>query len=228
MNFLEIVLLIISVLLIIRGFHNGILRMIFNLLGFILIGVIINTMNPTVYSSIHSSKLVSSRVDNIASNYINSNKDTKNINDSLREKDNKDFTMSALLREKVLSKLDELELKKEQNDISDKINDIIKKSAKDLYFRGMSILCSMIIASIIVLIIKLIINIIGHIPIIRGTSKLLGGLIGLVEAFLLICFVICMIQCFATTKTGKILYNEYSKSDTLKSINEYNPIYKFF
>lgn len=229
MNYLEITLILISILLVIRGFYQGILRMSLSLVGFILAFVVINALNPMIYSALYGNKIILNKTYEISERYTNSNKNIGKINKNFDKKDNSDFIMSGLLREKVLSKLDKVDLRDKDDDtISNEVKNAVKDSTADLILKGTAMFLAMLLASTIFLIIKIIVHLIGSIPIIRGASKLLGAFIGLIEAFFLICFVIFLIQCFSTTKQGRVLYKEYSESNILKSINEMNPLYNIF
>lgn len=229
MNYLEITLILISILLVIRGFYQGILRMSLSLVGFILAFVVINALNPMIYSALYGNKIILNKTYEVSERYINSNKNIGKINENFDKKDNSDFIMSGLLREKVLSKLDKVDLRdKDDDSISNEVKNAVKDSTADLILKGTAMFLAMLLASTIFLIIKIIVHLIGSIPIIRGASKLLGAFIGLIEAFFLICFVIFLIQCFSTTKQGRVLYKEYSESNILKSINEMNPLYNIF
>jgi len=230
MNILEIGFAIVFIFFTIRGFHDGILRMVLNIVGLILIFAFVNKFNPIIYNALKNTPAVTKEVDNIAEKYVEDG--GQKITESLQGKSqNHSGTAEPpdFMRGQVADQLEKLNIKDfDQTTLNTKINSIIKDTVSTMMLKGISVILAFLLGMLILFIIRIVVNLIGKIPIIHGASKIFGAMVGMVEGLLIIWLALFIIRSFAVTGNGEKVWSEAEKSSVIMTINEYNPIYDVF
>lgn len=234
MNILELVLLIITILLVLRGFHEGILRMFMSLIGCACICLLINQLNPVMISYLKNRSDVTNKTHAIAERYVNNreekakDKESKD-KDSISVVDESANELPFYMRKVLVEELSKIDLTKDTADaVEKKTHDALVYTVEDLLTKGLAIFITLILASFVMGMLRILLGIIGHLPIIHGTSKIVGAFMGFLESIILIWIVIFLIQCFSATDVGNALNKQVQSSSVLTEIDELNPFSNIF
>ena len=233
MNLLEILFLLILALMVIRGYHEGILRMFFGLVGCALICLMINQMNPLVMDYLNTKPKVKSEIHAIADKYVTGREDNAKENDSKNTNkniiDESAEELPPFMRKYLVDELSKIDLQKDTEKIvQEKTHDAVVSTVENLLMNGLAVLVTLIVVSIIIGIVRLLLGVLGHLPIIHGTSKIVGALFGLFEGVFIIWILVFFIQSFSATNSGNALLKQVESSSWIMEINEYNPLIKIF
>lgn len=232
MSVLEIIFLAVFIIFTIRGFHNGILRMVLNIVGLVLIFVFVNRFNPAIYDALKNTPAVTKQVNNIAARYVEKGgqKLTESIEGNIKSgSDSGAVEPPDFMRGAVADQLEKLDIKSlDQNSLNAKINSIISDTVTTMILKGIAVILAFLLGWLILLIIKFVVNLIGKIPIIHGASKIFGAIVGMAEGLLIIWLALFVIRSFAAAGNGEKVWKEAEQSAVIMTINEYNPIYDIF
>ena len=234
MNILEIVLLIITVLLVIRGFHEGILRMFFGLLECACICLLITQLNPMMFSYLKSWDNVRDKTHTVAERYVNNREEkareqSENPKDSVSLVDGSADELPFFVRKVLVDELSKIDLAKDSAEVVErKTHEALVGTVEDLLLKGIAILLTLILASFVLGMFRILLSILGHLPIIHGTSKIVGAFMGFIESIILIWITIFLIQCFSATDAGNVLNKQVQSSSVLTEINDLNPFLNIF
>jgi uncharacterized membrane protein required for colicin V production len=229
MNYLAIILAIAWILLIIRGIHHGILRMIFGVLSVILVLAIASRANPIVVSYLEKNNKVVEWSDKTAEKYVETKNNAENDDSGSGSTDSAEgIKLPSFMRDSMLEQLEKIrdDVKNTGNDATQKIKEATVEIVSSLIIKGIATIIVLIGSMIIIAILKVIINLIGKLPIINGASKLFGGVLGALEGLVLIWLVIFLIECFSATPTGDNLMSQVESSNFLVTVSEANPFHR--
>lgn len=233
MNLLEIILFLIVVLLIIRGLHEGILRMAFSLLSCLLVIIVISKVSPMVNDYLKSKNNVQQDMHRIADKYVSSREKSAKEGSSGKGKDylvNESASeIPRFMREVLVKELEKIDYNAfSEEEIQKMTHDALVVTVEDLLMKGLAFLLTLAFASLVMGVVRILLGILGHLPIIHGVSKLLGGFMGLIEGIILIWIILFVIQCFSATESGNALLQMSRDSQILTEINDFNPLFDIF
>ena len=233
MNLLEIVLLLIVLLLFFRGIHDGIIRMSFGLIGLVIMIFAISEFSPMLHEYLKDKNNVQEEIHKIADKYVSSREENARKSDSEKGKDylvNESANeIPQFMREVLVKELEKIDIRKySASEVEKMTHDALVVTVADLITKGLAVLITLILASVLFFIVRILLGILGHLPIVHGVSKLLGGVMGFIEGIIVVWIILFLIQCFAPTSSINTLYQMEKNSEILTEINDFNPLFKIF
>lgn len=237
MNGLSLFFLVLTVLVIFRGWRRGLVGLIYGIAAWIFIAVFVMVANPPIYhyfmenEDIHDA--VYERVYPYADSYVP--QIAAQVDVPVRLAD----SVPAEYRE-ILEGLKEKGI--DPGDIAGAVGDSLKESAEDIrkaavevaaervtsyLLKAVAVILSYLIAKIICLLVKLALNAVTAVGPIRSAVHVAGAAIGVVEAILYIWIILYVISLAQLTEWGAALYGQVEENPVLLFLYENNGLAVF-
>ena len=207
-NYLLIIFLILLAVCVIQGLRKGVIKIVFGLISWVFLIWFINIATPIINQEIYLNTEIAENINETITLHLQERYDKSEEKEQGSGLEN----ITSVLPSSLTEKIDE--------SIQNSVNEVIYVIADELTataLKGISILIAFIIGSIIIFIIGKILEAIGRLPGLKSVNKLIGCLAGVVEALLIIWFVMFIADCFPATTLGGFVINN-SENDELLSI----------
>jgi hypothetical protein len=195
---------------------------------------VITQLNPLVFSYLKNRDNVREKTHTVAERYVNNREEkareqSQNPKDSISLVDGSADELPFFIRKVLVDELSKIDLAKDSAEVVErKTHDALVGTVEDLLLKGIAILLTLILASFVLGMFRILLGILGHLPIIHGTSKIVGAFMGFIESIILIWIAIFLIQCFSATDAGNALNKQVQSSSVLTEINDLNPFLNIF
>jgi hypothetical protein len=195
---------------------------------------VITQLNPLVFSYLKNRDNVREKTHTVAERYVDNREEkareqSQNPKDSISLVDGSADELPFFIRKVLVDELSKIDLAKDSAEIVErKTHDALVGTVEDLLLKGIAILLTLILASFVLGMFRILLGILGHRPIIHGTSKIVGAFMGFIESIILIWITIFLIQCFSATDAGNALNKQVQSSSVLTEINDLNPFLNIF
>jgi hypothetical protein len=195
---------------------------------------VITQLNPLVFSYLKNRDNVREKTHTVAERYVDNREEkareqSQNPKDSISLVDGSADELPFFIRKVLVDELSKIDLAKDSAEIVErKTHDALVGTVEDLLLKGIAILLTLILASFVLGMFRILLGILGHLPIIHGTSKIVGAFMGFIESIILIWITIFLIQCFSATDAGNALNKQVQSSSVLTEINDLNPFLNIF
>jgi hypothetical protein len=195
---------------------------------------VITQLNPLVFSYLKNRDNVREKTHTVAERYVNNREEkareqSQNPKDSISLVDGSADELPFFIRKVLVDELSKIDLAKDSAEVVErKTHDALVGTVEDLLLKGIAILLTLILASFVLGMFRILLGILGHLPIIHGTSKIVGAFMGFIESIILIWITIFLIQCFSATDAGNALNKQVQISSVLTEINDLNPFLNIF
>jgi hypothetical protein len=195
---------------------------------------VITQLNPLVFSYLKNRDNVREKTHTVAERYVDNREEkareqSQNPKDSISLVDGSADELPFFIRKVLVDELSKIDLAKDSAEIVErKTHDALVGTVEDLLLKGIAILLTLILASFVLGMFRILLGILGHLPIIHGTSKIVGAFMGFIESIILIWIAIFLIQCFSATDAGNALNKQVQSSSVLTEINDLNPFLNIF
>lgn len=220
MNWLFIIVAIVFLIFMIRGWAKGFLRLLFSLVSVLVIIGLMSWLAPKVATGLQEHTPIYQMVQDRCEEKIQEKFETEasSFEECIEEE-------SIALPHKVIGYLVENGETALEN--AGVYQNIAARMAQML-LSGVSFLIGFLIAIIIVKTIGKMLGIIDHIPILNGMNRLLGLLGGLAEGYIIISLFFAGLVLFSTTKIGLTLTQHIDQSVLLSKLYYNNFFVKLF
>ena len=216
-----IIVLIIFLLMIIRGWRKGLLRILFGLIAILVLIGLVSFVTPYVSGFLKEHTGIYTMIEERCTRQIQ-----ERIENGMESSVGQDSAVAGIsLPEKVTSYLTnsgETALE------SSGIHQTLGERAADLILAGAAFLIALILAIIIVKLIDKGLGIVDHIPVLKGINRILGLFAGIFEAFILVSLFFLFVALIAGTETGEALTGYIDESEFLSFLYYQNIILRFF
>ena len=221
MNWMLIIVLIIFLLMIIRGWRKGLLRILFGLIAILVLIGLVSFVTPYVSGFLKEHTGIYTMIEERCTRQIQ-----ERIENGMESSVGQDSAVAGIsLPEKVTSYLtDSGETVLESSGIYQTLGE----RAADLILAGAAFLIALILAIIIVKLIDKGLGIVDHIPVLKGINRILGLFAGIFEAFILVSLFFLFVALIAGTEIGETLTGYIDESEFLSFLYYQNIILKFF
>jgi hypothetical protein len=195
---------------------------------------VITQLNPLVFSYLKNRDNVREKTHTVAERYVDNREEkareqSQNPKDSISLVDGSADELPFFIRKVLVDELSKIDLAKDSAEVVErKTHDALVGTVEDLLLKGIAILLTLILASFVLGMFRILLGILGHLPIIHGTSKIVGAFMGFIESIILIWITIFLIQCFSATDAGNALNKQVQSSSVLTEINDLNPFLNIF
>ncbi len=221
MNWMLIIVLIIFLLMIIRGWRKGLLRILFGLIAILVLIGLVSFVTPYVSGFLKEHTGIYTMIEERCTRQIQ-----ERIENGMESSVGQDSAVAGIsLPEKVTSYLtDSGETVLESSGIYQTLGE----RAADLILAGAAFLIALILAIIIVKLIDKGLGIVDHIPVLKGINRILGLFAGIFEAFILVSLFFLFVALIAGTEIGETLTGYIDESEFLSFLYYQNIILRFF
>ena len=216
-----IIVLIIFLLMIIRGWRKGLLRILFGLIAILVLIGLVSFVTPYVSGFLKEHTGIYTMIEERCTRQIQ-----ERIENGMESSVGQDSAVAGIsLPEKVTSYLtDSGETVLESSGIYQTLGE----RAADLILAGAAFLIALILAIIIVKLIDKGLGIVDHIPVLKGINRILGLFAGIFEAFILVSLFFLFVALIAGTEIGETLTGYIDENEPLSFLYYQNIILKFF
>ena len=216
-----IIVLIIFLLMIIRGWRKGLLRILFGLIAILVLIGLVSFVTPYVSGFLKEHTGIYTMIEERCTRQIQ-----ERIENGMESSVGQDSAVAGIsLPEKVTSYLtDSGETVLESSGIYQTLGE----RAADLILAGAAFLIALILAIIIVKLIDKGLGIVDHIPVLKGINRILGLFAGIFEAFILVSLFFLFVALIAGTEIGETLTGYIDESEFLSFLYYQNIILRFF
>lgn len=220
MNWLLIVVLAIFLILIVRGWRKGLLRLLFSLISIIVLIGLVSYATPHISGFVKEHTGIYTRIENRCAENIQSR-----VEGGIEVSIDQSAVAGISLPDKVISYLTD----SGESEIADTgVYQAVGSRAADLILAGVSFFIALILAIIIVKLIDHALGIVNHIPIIKGINRTLGLFGGAFEAFIIVSLLFMFFALIAGTDLGEMATESIDDSAVLSYLYYHNAILKFF
>lgn len=221
MNWLLIVVLIVFLLMTIRGWKKGLLRILFGLIAILVLIGLVSFATPHISGFLKEHTGIYTMIEEQCTRRIQEHTES-GMEGSV---DQGTAVAGISLPERVTSYLtDSGEAALESSGIYQTLGE----RAADLVLAGAAFLIALILAIIIVKLIDKGLGIVDHIPVLKGINRTLGLFAGIFEAFILVSLFFLFVALIAGTEIGETLTGYIDESKFLSFLYYQNVILGLF
>ncbi len=235
----SIVLFIIFLLLFFRGIQKGILGMLIGIITWVLVIALSAWLYPTIETAFQNSNNLAAKMQETADNQVTKQEEKLGLDQWLQSITSASDAQSENLKEKGLvlpsfmadkynSAIEDgaNAVDNAVTSVSESVHNALVDTLSEYLLKGLALIVTILILVLIVAIVTNVIKLIGHLPVLRTTSRLLGGLVGAFEGLLVIWLVIYIAEHFAMTALGSLILQDVNQNPVLQVLNTYN-VFKF-
>lgn len=218
---------IFAAVMVIVGLKRGLVKMAFSFVSILVVLILVNVLMPSV-KTLMSHTPVYTAINNSVEKYVEEhiNKATENL------------TQTGVNAQKTI--IDELPLPKkvkitliENNNEesyakteSNNFSEYIANSLSDMVMGAITFILLFLVILILIKILFHVLNLITKLPVIHTFNSIGGGILGLVEAIVIIWIACIVVTMFSTTAWGQAVCQAISKNELLSFIYDNNIIQK--
>lgn len=226
-DFLLIGVGIFAVIMVLVGLKRGLVKMAFSLISVLVVLILVNILTPSVkellrntpvYTNINASihqyveEHISIATENLTQTGVNAQKTIidelplpKGVQQALRENNNEQSYESLK---------------------ANNFSEYIANSLSDMILGAITFVALFIVIMLLIKILQKVLNIITKLPVIHTFNSIGGGIIGLVEALVIIWIVCIVITVFSTTAWGEVVCKAIAENEVLSFLYDNNLIQK--
>lgn len=254
LNFMFFIVVILILVLALRGFHRGILGIIFGVAAWIFMIVFVQWASPQAYEHLkQDEKIVSVISQKVEETLLDKTKDITFENADKKLSEEKDSSLLDVLPketvqeyEEMLSSLEEIRktlssiedetLKKDlqaqaSSSFNEKKEEVVLNMADivtDYVLHGIATIISVVIGLIICGLVWLLIQVIHHTPVIGTASHLAGLFFGILEGIFLTWIIMYIISFSTLTQLGGSAMAQIRENEFLLYLYDNNILMNFF
>ena len=215
MNYVLIIFLLILLYCLINGARKGVIRIVFGLIAWAFVLWFINFSIPYISDAIYSNTTISQDIKDNIDEHLH---ETYSDSESEDEGSGNDAILAL-----IPSSLQEMAQEQMQSSIDAAIS-VIAEELTTTAIQGIATLIGVIIAILIVFLVGKLVNLIGLIPGLKEVNRFFGAFAGLLEAALIIWFILYIADCFPTSAFGEFILNGVNGDEMLTYIYDHNLI----
>lgn len=220
MNLLLIIIIIIFLVCIIRGWRKGLLRLLFSLVSFIVLIGLVSFATPHISGFLKENTGIYTVIEARCTENIQSR-----VESGIENSAASTSVAGVSLPESVISYLTG---SGESAIASTGVYQEVGSRAADLILAGISFFIALILAIIIVKLIYRALGVVDHIPVIKGINRVLGLFGGAVEAYVAVSLLFLFFALIAGTEAGGAVTGYIDESTFLSWLYYDNILLKAF
>lgn len=240
-NIVLVVFLVVWLLLVIRGLSRGLIGMLLGVISWIFLIIFTSWLYPVLQGGIAGNDNLMKNIELTAERQVNRQEEKTGVDDwlesvtSASDAKSKELKDKGMILPKFMEHTYDETIDQGTNRISegaltayDSVHKALVSTFSGFLVKGLAILATIIVASVIVCILKNIIRLIGKLPVVHGISRFFGGVLGFIEGALLIWLIMYLANCLQGSTLGALITSEVEQSVFLSFLNSVNPFVTIF
>lgn len=227
MNWLVILVIGLMILMTVIGYKRGFIKIVLSLLSMIVTLFLTSLFTPYVKDFLMEETAIASTIQTEVSNYFQ-----EALGDSLEQAQLSVGQQMQMIEDLPLPN-SILQVLKENNNSAiydvlgvDTFTEYISGYLTQMIMSAIAFVLTFLLVYVIVRIVFFALNFIGHLPIIKGINKLLGGIVGFIQGIILLWLLSLVLTAFSGTEWGIQLMQMVQESALLSIIYNNNVLLK--
>ncbi len=221
-NLYLVTVILIMLILILIGCIRGFIHTVFVTLGLVIIVALTAIFNPAVHSFVTNNTKLESKISDKLAETLNLEEKYSQISGLTVSDYVKTLNIPDKIKNKIISNTSDAARdirdnsnKENESETASKLMKVVYDGLAEMIVGAISYMITFAVASLVVLVLGLLLDIAAKLPGIRQMNKLLGGLMGFVQGYLVISLIYVVAVAFASTEFGSGILEMISRNSLL-------------